>query len=108
MKNYYCQNKVSDIWYQLEKENGVTRFFLEPCELEKWMYQNKAEYTGDFVEGCLLDNFVVVTKRGFAAVYESYVNSWTSCYYIEFQTGAAQDIFSRWYKFYDDCNVEEA
>lgn len=78
----------------------VTLFELSPGkEFDRWMAQNKAEYTGDYIEGVLLDSFVVATPRGYAAVYEHYLNSWTSDYYIEFQPGAAQDVFSAWYEF---------
>ena len=30
-------------------------FSISPKGLEKWMHQNRAEYTGAFVEGTLLD-----------------------------------------------------
>jgi hypothetical protein len=79
---------------------GITCFRLEPGPaFEKWARQNGAEYTGDYVEGCLLDNFIVATRRGYAAFYEHYVNEWTSDYYVEFQRGAAQAVFANWYKF---------
>lgn len=78
---------------------GVTCFRLDPNQLEKWMFQNKAGFAGDYIEGCLLDNFVIATKRGYAAVYENYLNEWSSDYYIEFQPGAAQDVFIKWYEY---------
>ena len=85
---------------------GVTCFRINPgAAFEKWMYQNGAEYAGDYVEGCLLDNFVVSTRRGFAAVYENYVSEWASDYYGEFQPGAAQDVFSNWYKFEKEADA---
>lgn len=77
----------------------VTKFRIEPKNLAKWMHQNRAVYTGAFVDGCLLDNFVVVTKRGFAAIYEEYLNEWSSTYRVEFEPGAAQTVWSRWYQF---------
>lgn len=77
----------------------VTRFYIDSNNLEKWIHQNNAEYTGDFYEGCLLDNFVLVTDKGFAAVYEHYVNCWTSNYYVEYQKGAAQTVWKKWYDF---------
>lgn len=78
---------------------AVKSFRLGQKELDKWMHQNKAEYTGAFVEGRLLDNFVLACKRGFAAVYEHYLNEWCSDYLIEFQVGAAQDVWKKWYGF---------
>ncbi len=79
---------------------GVTRFRLDPGPaFHKWVHQNRAEYTGDYIDGCLLDNFVMATPRGFAAFYEHYINEWTSDYFVEFQAGPAQAVFSNWYEF---------
>lgn len=83
------------------KPSAVTRFRLGSTELKKWMHQNKAEYTGDCVEGCLLDNFVLACKRGFAAVYEHTLNCWTSDYIVEFAPGAALEVWKNWYCFKD-------
>jgi len=41
---------------------------------DKWMHQNRVSETVAYFEGVLLDNFVVSCKRGYAAVYERYVN----------------------------------
>lgn len=91
---------LSNDIYTEKNAAGVTCFRLEPGPaFHKWRHQNSAEFTGDYVEGCLLDSFVMSTRRGFAAFYENYVNEWTSDYYVEFQAGAAQDVFSNWYKF---------
>ena len=62
----------------------MTKFKMKPASLYKWMAQNKAEYTGNCFYGSLLDNFIVSTKRGYAAIYESYVNAWTSQYEVVF------------------------
>ena len=63
--------------------------------LDKWMHQNRAEIL-EVVEGCLLDNFLVSTKRGTAAIIETPVNCWTSCYKIYFSTDtSAEDEFYR-------------
>lgn len=86
--------------YTEKKAAGVTCFRINPgANFEKWAHQNNAEYTGDFLCGCLLDNFVMVTKRGYAAFYEHYVNGGMSDYYVEFQAGAAKDVFNAWYEF---------
>lgn len=81
----------------------MTRFYMNPLHFEKWFYQNKGIYSGDFVEGCLLDNFIVLTKRGAAAFYENYINPNQSNYYVEFQpfteTDAAQAVFKKFYEF---------
>ena len=85
----------------------MTCFYLGSTQLNKWMHQNRAEYVGCCVEGCLLDSFVVATKRGFAALYEHYLNPNSSDYYVEFQTGTAQDVFRNWYKFEEKCEYEQ-
>lgn len=54
----------------MEVEKMKKEFGISPKYFEKWFSQNQGEYTGDFVEGVLLDSFVIATKRGFAAVYE--------------------------------------
>ena len=77
----------------------MTRFYIAPKKLEKWMHQNGASYTGTMVEGCLLDNFVLICKRGYAAVYEHYLNCWNSDYLVEFEPGAAQEVWRQWYQF---------
>lgn len=84
----------------------MMEFSISSKGLEKWMHQNRAEYTGSFVEGTLLDNFVIACKRGFAAVYEHPLNEWTSNYRVEFGLGAAQDVWNRWYQFEDATNTE--
>lgn len=69
---------------------------------DKWMHQNNGTYTGDFVDGCMLDNFIVETKRGYAAFYEHCTNEWTSVYRVEFQAfkeSRCEELFNRWYEF---------
>ena len=84
----------------------VTSFQLDPGPaFDKWVHQNSAEYTGDYVDGCLLDSFIMCTPRGFAAFYENYLNEWSSNYYVEFQPGAAQKVFSNWYEFEKEVNA---
>lgn len=82
---------------------GITTFRIGSTELKRWMHQNRAEYTGDIIVGCLLDNFVLECKRGFAAVYEHYLNEWTSDYLIEFEAGDAETVWKRWDEFCARC-----
>ena len=86
----------------------MTRFYLDPKHLEKWMHQNAAEYTGDFIEGCLQDNFIVWTKNGVAAFYEHYQNAWSSDFYVEFERGAGDEVWTNWYLFENKVNLESA
>ena len=92
------------------KNPNIKEFYLNPANFNKWAHQNAVEYTGDFVDGCLLDNFVVFTKHGIAAIYEHYVNPWQSNYRVEFirtpkteEPGWTQKLFSRWYEFESAC-----
>lgn len=77
----------------------MTRLTISPSFLEKWMRQNEAEYTGDFFDGALIDSFVVFCKRGVAAIYEHYINSWESDYRVEFETGRAKTVWENWNRF---------
>lgn len=86
----------------------LTAITIGSVDLDKWLHQNKAEDSAlDFVVGCLLDNMIVQTKRGFAAIYEKYLNPNSSCYYIEFQPGDAPDVWEAWERFAKE-NRDEA
>lgn len=61
--------------------------------LDKWLKQNDAEII-DVIEGCLIDSYLISTKRGTAAIMETYVNPWTSKHTLYFSTdSAAEDFF---------------
>lgn len=72
----------------------------------KWMHQNRAEHTGAYFEGCLLDNFVLACKRGYAFVYESYVNPNMSEYAIRFvpyeDVMTCDEMWCEFYAFWDE------
>lgn len=103
--------------FSKDKESNVTSFYLSPGEdFNTWMHQNKAEYTGAFVDGCLLDSFVVSTKRGYAFMYEHARSAWTSDYtvyfvpYTELKKGsgnAADKLWAAWYEFEDAAAEKE-
>ena len=82
-----------------EKTDGVTRFRIDACNLEKWLHQNKADII-DCFDGCLLDNYIASTTRGYAFIYEHYVNCWTSDYLFEFvpykAKKAVEHLFNEW------------
>ena len=70
-------------------------------DMDKWMHQNNAHYTGAFFEGNLLDNYVLDCKRGYAAVYERPMNEWSSVPHVKFapyKDRAAVDAL--WSEFY--------
>ena len=80
--------------------NGIYEFFISgEKELERFIKNNHAEYTGCYIEGSLIDNFVMSTSKGYAAFYESHRNEWTSWWRVEYQTGFAQDMWRHWYEF---------
>ena len=91
-------------------KDHVTRFYLDPADLDKWMNQNKAEYTGDFVDGCLQDNFVVATKRGYAFIYEHVLNAWCSDFEVSFIPYKYDDskLWAEWHQFCDRAERELA
>lgn len=75
---------------------------------DKWLHQNGAKYTGAFFEGVLLDNFVLDCKRGYAAVYERYVNPNMSEYEIRFAPYRDKEAISElWGEFYGRYDEHE-
>ena len=82
----------------------MTIMRCDPKFLETWLKQNEAECTGDFVEGVLLDSFMVWTKRGVAAVYEHFLNAWSSDYMIDFEPGDGKKVWENWYTFADGAD----
>lgn len=52
-------------------------------QLEKLIKQNKGEIL-DIIEGNLLDNILISTKRGYIALIETYMNCWSSYYTLNF------------------------
>ena len=90
----------------------IKMFYIGSTDLNMWLHQNKAQFTGDFSEGVLLDNFVVVTKRpAIACIYEHYLNDSSSDYYIEFEPitkdNAGQNALANWYGFVDRIGETE-
>ena len=86
----------------------MTTFVLE-MDLQKWLYQNGVTDDGclEYVGGCLLDNMIVQTKRGFAAIYEKYQNTNSSVHKVEFQPGDAPDVWKNWEKFREMMEQED-
>ena len=86
----------------------MTEFIV--WNLEKWMHQNRAQYTGAYVDGCLLDNFVLSVKRGYAFIYETYLNANSSAYRCKFVPYKNQDMidsaWAEWYNFAEKVEAE--
>ena len=64
---------------------------LNPAALGKFLRQNEAAIV-DMFEGSLLDNYLFDTKRGIMAIYETFVNEWTSTYTVLFATEPGERI----------------
>lgn len=77
----------------------IKRFEMNQKQLDHWMYQNRAEYMGDYVEGVLLDSFTLSVKRGYAAVYAHYLTPNSSDYVVEWQASPAALLWGRWEQF---------
>lgn len=90
-----------------KKKEGVTTFQIGIAEMNKWIHQNNAEGTGDFVEGVLADSFILCCKRGTAAVYEHYVNEGSSDYLVCFapysDKKGTNQIYDDFYQYAEDC-----
>lgn len=62
----------------------MTKFYIRTTDnLRKWLAQNDVTCL-DYREGCLLDNYLFLCKRGKAAIIEHYVNSNMSDYMVIF------------------------
>lgn len=94
--------------------NGTTVFFMEPADINKYIHQNKAEYTGCFVEGCLQDSFVLSCKRGYTFVYEHFLTPWSSdlfCIFLPYKAAKENpktydEEWCTWFNFEDRASKE--
>lgn len=77
----------------------IKEYLLNPDALDMWLHQNGSNEIIDFREGCLLDSFIISTKRGTAAIYERYCTSWTSNYRIEWEKYPSDKVWENWEKF---------
>lgn len=87
---------------------GIKTFRIYGNNLEMWMKQNHATYTGDCIEGNLLDNFMLETPYGYAFFKEIALNCWTSCYEVTYaldrkSNGKWKSLYNKvwdmWYEF---------
>lgn len=72
----------------------MKQYRIERANIEKLEHQNKATLE-DVKEGCLLDNLLYTTKRGFYILKETYQNEWSSIYTLIFSTNA-DEIEQEW------------
>lgn len=98
---------MSNIEILAKKKEGITTFQIGIGGMNKWIHQNDAEYTGDFVEGVLADSFILCCKRGTAAIYEHYLNAWCSNYIVYFvpysDEKRTNKLYDDFYKYAEDC-----
>ena len=103
-------------YWHFNKEDGVTAAYIGSTDFGQWMKQNQGEYTGEYVEGCLLDSFVVATKRGYAFFYEHFLNTGSSDYemfFIPYKEAEKHNpnydvLWSEWFEFEDKYREQEA
>jgi len=81
----------------------------DEAEMGKWVVQNNAVYTGDFIDGTLLDNFTVWTRRGMAIITEYIENCWTSSYLVRWSKDESLiwDLWDEFEKNYIESLSEE-
>lgn len=93
--------------HHTREDSAMTEFIIK--DFDKWFHQNRAEYTGAFFEGVLLDNFVLDCKRGYAFVYEHALTEWTSAYRVKFAPYKDWDtcmkLFDEFYELEDEVNA---
>lgn len=90
----------------------MRQFYIDKIKImDTWCKQNDGE-TVDGVDGCLLDNFVVACRRGWAFVYEHYLNPWASNYLVKFVPYKDEDgcraAWDEWETFREEVEKETA
>ena len=82
----------------------IKEYRFESMTIDKWIHQNSA-IVEDFLEGCLLDNMLLQTRRGVAFVKETFINTWCSTYTLYFAAYKDRDavdaVYNMWYEFAD-------
>jgi hypothetical protein len=82
----------------------IKKYEFNGLSIDKWIHQNNAVVI-DFLDGCLLDNMLLQTRRGVAFVKETIVNTWCSTYTLYFaankDAGAADTVYNMWNEFAD-------
>lgn len=82
----------------------VKEYRFGAMTIDKWVHQNSA-IIEDFLEGCLLDNMLLQTRRGVAFVRETFINTWSSTYTLYFaaytDAGAVDAVYTMWNDFAD-------
>ena len=91
--------------YEYHHDNPLRRFYLNPVFFDKWFYQNKGEYM-DYVEGTLLDNYLIETKRGIALVSEHYLNPNLSDYLVTFCDRRNETAVESLFEIFDEIRKE--
>jgi hypothetical protein len=100
-------------YWNFNKSGNITSFYLDAHDFGKWSEQNKAVFSGAYVEGVLLDSFVMETKRGYAFFYEHYLNSCSSDYavfFIPYEAGKQHkkeydSLWSEWFEFEEKASA---
>lgn len=82
----------------------MTTGYIE--HIGKLLHQNDAQLIDTF-EGCLIDNYLYQARRGVFALFESYVNTWSSRYIFKFARTAA-DIEKLTKEFYELMTESES
>ena len=65
----------------------MNAYKVRTLNIDKLLYQNQGEII-DIIEGCLIDNYYIATKRGYIILAETYVKCWTSKHTFYFFTDA--------------------
>lgn len=61
----------------------MKKYRLNHFNVDKVIFQNKADVL-DCIEGCLLDDLLLITKRGYMALLETYATQNSSVYTMVF------------------------
>ena len=66
----------------------LKEYKLRSWNLDQIIKQNRA-FVDDVIEGCLLDDLYLITKRGYMLLLETYANANSSIYTMYFDTDSS-------------------
>lgn len=90
---------------------SVTKMRIRLKDAPRWEHQNSAEYTGEYIEGVLTDNYVLACKRGWCFVYEAtdgwYPNTPIYKFAAYKDKEACEELWNEWLDFAESVRLAE-
>ena len=93
---------------EFNAEKGIVSFCINSDLFTEWLNKQGYIYYDGFFEGCLIDNFFFSVNGFNIAVYEHYVNCWSTDYLVKAQFYEdGNDIINEWDAFEAKSQVDK-